>query len=105
VVSVEAVGAGTLAQRLVDGGTLGVQQARIRPGGTAACQCVQPTVAPSGMPAADVLPGDTQLVGDLGLGAAGGKQLAGLHADVFERLAVAPVVTVNTGANPNDTIS
>src|SRR5215212_4740162 len=37
VVAVEAVGAGTLAQRLADGGTLGVRQARGRPGGTAAC--------------------------------------------------------------------
>jgi hypothetical protein len=41
------------------------------------------------LPAADVLPGDTELVGDPGLGAAGGKQLAGLEADVFEGLAVA----------------
>jgi hypothetical protein len=41
------------------------------------------------VPAADVLPGDAELVGDLGLGAAGGKQRAGLHADAFERLAVA----------------
>jgi hypothetical protein len=49
------------------------------------------------VPAAGVLARDTQLVGDLGLGAAGGKQRAGLRADVLERLAVtqAPgVVTV-----------
>src|SRR6266511_839228 len=38
VVGVEAVRAGALAQRLVDGGTLGLRQARVRPGGTAACQ-------------------------------------------------------------------
>jgi hypothetical protein len=34
------------------------------------------------------LPGDTELAGHLGLGAAGGKQRTGLHADAFERLAV-----------------
>src|SRR6266540_4051446 len=88
VVGVEAVRAGALAQRLVDGGTLGLRQARVRPGGTAACQRVGPAGAPQGVPAAGVLAGDTKLVGDLGLGAAGGKQRAGLHADVFERLAV-----------------
>src|SRR6266545_530992 len=88
VVGVEAVRAGALAQRLVDGGTLGLRQARVRPGGTAACQRVGPAAAPQGVPAAGVLAGDTKLVGDLGLGAAGGKQRAGLHADVFERLAV-----------------
>jgi hypothetical protein len=41
-----------------------------------------------GVPAADVLSGDTELAGDLGLGVAGGKQRPGLHADAFERLAV-----------------
>ena len=46
-------------------------------------------MAPAGVPAADVLPGDAELAGNLGLGAAGGKQLTGLHADVLERLAVA----------------
>jgi hypothetical protein len=40
------------------------------------------------VPAADVLPSDTELVGDFGLGVAGGKQRPGLHADAFERLAV-----------------
>src|SRR6266545_4671894 len=49
---------------------------------------VTPAGAPQGVPAAGVLPRDTELVGDLGLGAAGGKQLTGLHTDVFERLAV-----------------
>ncbi len=44
--------------------------------------------SPWGVPASDVLPGHTELAGDLGLGAADGKQLAGLHADVFERLTV-----------------
>jgi hypothetical protein len=33
-------------------------------------------------------------VGDLGLGVAGGKQLAGLHTDAFERLAVAQAAGV-----------
>ena len=46
------------------------------------------------MPAADVLPSDTESAGDLGLGAAGGEQLAGLHTDVFERLAVAQTAGV-----------
>src|SRR6266699_2419507 len=52
------------------------------------------SMAPLGVPAADVLAGDTQFTGDLGLGAAGGEQLAGLHADVFERLAVAQTAGV-----------
>ena len=94
MVGVEAVGAGALAQRLVDGGKLLVGQARVRPGGAAACQRVQPAGAPQGVPAADVLPGDTQLVGDLSLGVAGGEQRAGLHADVFECLAVAQAAGV-----------
>jgi hypothetical protein len=42
-----------------------------------------------GVPAANVLPGDTELAGNLGLGVAGGEQLTGLHADAFERLTVA----------------
>src|SRR5215203_4025777 len=77
------------AQGRVDDGTLGVRQARVRPGGTAACQRVGSTRSPLGVPAAGVLAGDTELVGDLGLGVAGGKQRPGLHADVFEGLAVA----------------
>src|SRR5215211_3056504 len=99
VVGVEAMRAGALAQRLVDGGTLGVRQAWVRPGGTAACQRIGPAGAPQGVPAAGVLPRDTKLVGDLSLGAAGGKQLTGLHTDVFERLAVAqaPGVTAVGG--------
>jgi len=35
------------------------------------------------------LPGNAEGAGDVGLGVAGGKQFAGLQADVFERLAVA----------------
>jgi hypothetical protein len=34
------------------------------------------------------LAGDAELVGDLSLGAAGGKQRTGLQADAFNRLAV-----------------
>ena len=64
------------------------------PVGPAAAQRVQPAGAPAGVPAADVLAGDAELVGDLGLGAAGGKQRPGLHADVFERLAVAQAAGV-----------
>jgi hypothetical protein len=77
-----------LSQRLVDGGKLGLRQARGRPGGAAACQRVQPALPPLGVSAAGVLPGDIQLAGNLGLGAASGKTAPGLHADVFERLAV-----------------
>jgi hypothetical protein len=40
------------------------------------------------------LPGHAEGAGDLGLGVAGGKQLAGLHADTFERLAVAQTAGV-----------
>jgi hypothetical protein len=47
-----------------------------------------PRARPLGMPAAGVLAGDTKLVGDLGLGAAGGEQLTGLQTDLFKRLAV-----------------
>src|SRR6266511_1699529 len=89
VVGVEAVGAGTLAQRPVDGDKLGVGQARGLPGGAGAAQRVQAAGAPARVPAADVLAGHAELVGELGLGAAGSKQRAGLHADLFERLAVA----------------
>src|SRR6266508_587462 len=94
VVGVEAVGAGALAQRLVDGGALGVRQARVRPGRAGAAQRLLSTLAPAGVPAADVLSGYPQLAGDLGLGVAGGKQGAGLHADAFERLAVAQTAGV-----------
>ena len=44
-----------------------------------------------------------KLAGDLGLGAAGGEQLAGLQTDAFERLAVAQaagVAAVGVGLNP-----
>jgi hypothetical protein len=34
------------------------------------------------------LPDDTELVGDLGLGTAGGEQLAGLHTNALKGLAV-----------------
>jgi hypothetical protein len=88
VVAVKAIGAGALPQRLVDGGELLLGQARGRPGRAGAAQRVGPASAPLGVPAADILAGDAELVGDLGLGVAGGEQLAGLHADVFERLAV-----------------
>jgi hypothetical protein len=40
------------------------------------------------------LPSDAEGAGDLGLGVAGGEQLAGLHADVFECLAVAQTAGV-----------
>src|SRR6266540_2636190 len=59
-----------------------------------AAQRLLSTLAPAGVPAADVLSGYPQLAGDLGLGVAGGKQGAGLHADAFERLAVAQTAGV-----------
>src|SRR6266545_4151686 len=94
VVAVEAVRAGALAQGLVDSVELLVGQARGVPGRAGAAQRRQAALAPLGVPAADVLAGDAELVGDLGLGVAGGKQRAGLHADVFERLAVAQTAGV-----------
>src|SRR5215211_106462 len=94
VIGVEAVRAGTLAQRLVDGGVLLVVKARGVPGGAGAAQRLLPALAPPGVPAADVLPGHAELADDLGLGVAGGKQRAGLHADAFERLAVAQTAGV-----------
>src|SRR5918995_3126748 len=94
VVGVEAVGAGALAQRLVDEVQLGIRQARGRPGRAGAAQRVGPALAPAGVPAADVLAGDAEGAGDLGLGAAGGKQRAGLQADMFEHLAVAQTTGV-----------
>jgi hypothetical protein len=89
VVGVEAVRAGTLPQRLVDAVQLLVGQARGVPGRAGAAQRLQPTLAPLGVPAADVLAGHPEGAGDLGLGVTGGKQRPGLHADAFERLAVA----------------
>src|SRR6266496_3885801 len=89
VVGWEAVRAGTLPQRLVDGVELGVGQARGGSGRAGAAQRLGPASSPLGVPAADVLPSDAEGAGDLGLGVAGGKQHAGLHADAFECLAVA----------------
>jgi hypothetical protein len=80
---------GAFTQRPLEIVQLLVGQARGVPGGAGAAQRLQPARAPLGVPAAGVLPGDTQFAGDLGLGAASGEQLAGLHADVFEGLAVA----------------
>jgi len=81
----------------VDSGKLGTRHARVRAGGAGAAQRLQAAHLPAGVPAADVLPGHAQLAGDLGLGAAGGKLRPGLHADAFERLAVAHTTGVATG--------
>src|SRR5829696_10020821 len=78
VVGVEAVRAGALAQRGIQVVELPVVKARVGPGGAAAGQRLQPALSPAGVPAADVLAGHPELAGDLGLGAAGGKQLTGL---------------------------
>ena len=88
VVGVEAMRPGALSERLADCLKLSIGQARGVAGRASAAQRLRPTRAPAPMPAADVLPRDTELVGDLGLGAADGEQLAGLHADLFEGLAV-----------------
>src|SRR5215217_6911408 len=89
VVGVKPVHAGALPERLPDGIKLGLRQSRGMSGRAGAAQPVQPAGAPLGVPAADVLAGDAELVGDLGLGAAGGEQLTGLQTDSFKRLAVA----------------
>jgi hypothetical protein len=68
VVGVEAVRAGTLPQRLVDDVQLRIRQAWGRSGRTGAAQRHLPARAPAGVPAADVLAGDAQFAGDLGLG-------------------------------------
>src|SRR5215207_62491 len=88
VVGVEAAGAGALAQRGIQVVELLAVKARFGPGRAAACQRLQPALSPAGVPAADVLPGHTELAGDLGLGAASGKQRPGLHTDNFKHLAV-----------------
>src|SRR5215216_5150494 len=90
VVGVEAAGAGTLAQRGIQVVELLVVKARVGPGRPTACQRFQPARLPAG----DVLAGHPQFTGDLGLGAASGKQRPGLHADVFEGLAVAQTAGV-----------
>ena len=103
VVGVEAVGAGALAERLVQVVALLVRKARRRPSRAAAGQRLQSVRLPTGVPAADVLAGDAQLVGDLGLGVAGGKQRPGLQADGFEGLAVARtagVAAISGGSHP-----
>src|SRR5215207_10197355 len=88
VVGVEAVRLGALSERLTDRLKLSIGQARSVPGRSGTAQRLRPARAPAPMPAADVLPRDTESAGDLGLGAAGGEQLAGLETDTFEGLAV-----------------
>src|SRR4029453_4889134 len=61
VVGVEAVRAGTLAQRLVNDGKLGIRQARGVPGGAGAAQPLQAAGLPLGVPAADVFPAPPRL--------------------------------------------
>jgi hypothetical protein len=94
VIGVEPVHSGASPERLLEVGKLGVGQARGVPGRAGATQRIPPAHAPAGVPAAGVLAGDAELVSDLSLGAAGGKQCAGLQTDSFQRLAV----TQTTGA-------
>jgi hypothetical protein len=61
VVAVEAVRPGTLAQRLVDAVQLLLVKARGVPGRAGAAQRRQSALAPLGVPAADVLPGDPRV--------------------------------------------
>jgi hypothetical protein len=93
-VGVDAVRASTLPQRLIDPVELLLGQARSLPGGAGAAQRFQPARLPAGVPAADVLAGHPEHVGDLGLGATGGRQRPGLHADALEGLAVAQTAGV-----------
>src|SRR5215212_2428565 len=88
VVGVEAVRLGALSERLADRLKLSIGPARSVPGRSGTAQRLRPARAPAPMPAADVLPRDAESAGDLGLGAAGGEQLAGLETDTFEGLAV-----------------
>ena len=69
VVGVEAVRAAPCLSAWSMAASWG-RQACGRPDGAGAAQCLQPTC----LPAAGVLSGDARLAGDLGLGAAGGKQ-------------------------------
>src|SRR5215207_7313781 len=80
VVGVEAVRLGALSERLTDRLKLSIGQARSVPGRSGTAQRLRPARAPAPMPAADVLPRDTE--------SAGGEQLAGLETDTFEGLAV-----------------
>src|SRR5215211_3770437 len=103
VVGVEPMGPGALAQRGIQVVELLVVKAPVGPGRATACQRLQPTRLPTGVPAADVLAGHPEGAGDLGLGVAGGKQRPGLHADGFEGLAVtqAPgIATVGGWSHP-----
>jgi hypothetical protein len=60
-------------------------QAQGRSGRAGAAQHVQPAGAPQRVLAADVLAGNTELVSDLGLGAAGGIQLADVeHSNAWQ---------------------
>ena len=94
VIGVEPLRAGASPERLLEVGKLGVGQARGVPGRAGAAQRIPPAHAPAGVPAAGVLAGDAELVSDLSLGAAGGKQCAGLQTDSFQRLAVAQTTGV-----------
>jgi uncharacterized protein YndB with AHSA1/START domain len=75
--AVEPVGAGALPERLGNGGKLGVGQARGRSRRAGAAQRVPPAGAPE-RASGRRLAGDTELVSDLGLRAAGSIQLAGM---------------------------
>src|SRR5215218_1896110 len=88
VVGVEAVPLGALSEGMADRLKLSLGQTRSVPGRSGTVQRLRPARAPAPMPAADVLPRDAESAGDLGLGAAGGEQLAGLETDTFEGLAV-----------------
>src|SRR6266511_422284 len=96
VVGVEAVRTGALAQRLLD--AMAVSWAGDRrecgPVGPALRSASSPPWRQRACQRADVLAGNAKRADDIGLGVAGGKQRTGLHADAFERLAVAQAAGV-----------
>jgi hypothetical protein len=75
-VSLEPGCDGALEQDLLDPGELGVGDLGVGAGRPAAAQGVHAALLQAGMPAADGLPGDAELVGDLGLGVALGNSSA-----------------------------
>jgi hypothetical protein len=78
VVAVEAVDADALPERLPDSGKLQVGQARACPVGPALRNASSPPARQQACQRLAFCRGDTEVAGDLGLGAAGGEQLASL---------------------------
>ena len=79
-VGVEPVGLGALEQGLLDAGQVGGRQLGIGAGRTPAAQRLDAALGEAGVPDMGALTGHAEFVGDLGLGAALGKQLGRLQA-------------------------